>query len=52
MLMMIFRPEGLLPRRLGGRGKGEGAKGIDIRKRRAGESDDDRGGVQGGVSNG
>ena len=52
MLMMIFRPEGLLPRRLGGRGKTEGGKGIDIRKKRAGETDDDLGGVRGGGANG
>ena len=50
MLMMIFRPEGLLPRRLGGRGKKEGGKGIDIRRKRAGETDTDLGGVQAGQS--
>ena len=42
MIMMIFRPQGLLPRRLG-RGR---AKGIDIRKHRAGEDEDDLGGVR------
>ena len=42
MIMMIFRPQGLLPRRLGmGR-----AKGIDVRKHRAGEDEDDLGGVR------
>jgi branched-chain amino acid transport system permease protein len=34
MLMMIFRPEGLLPRKLANKVRG---KGIDIRRRRAGE---------------
>ncbi len=42
MIMMIFRPQGLLPRRLG-RGR---AKGIDIRKHRAGEDEDDLGVVR------
>ena len=42
MIMMIFRPQGLLPRRLG-RGR---AKGIDIRKHRAGEDEGDLGGVR------
>ena len=42
MIMMIFRPQGLLPRRLGRGRAGE----IDIRKHRAGEDEDDLGGVR------
>ena len=40
MLMMMFRPEGLLPRKLAKRVR---AVGIDIRRKRAGEPDDEIG---------
>ena len=47
MLMMIFRPQGLLPRRLAvRRGARGGATDTDIHGARAGEAVDDLGGVQ------
>jgi branched-chain amino acid transport system permease protein len=51
MLMMIFRPEGLLPRRLGGRTTSVPATDTDIHGVRAGLADGDAGGVQEAIDN-
>ena len=45
MLMMIFRPSGLLPRKLAGRRGSERASDTDIHGARAGESTEDLGGL-------